>query len=201
MADIAEEIGVSERTCHRWLKAACLTQPVQPEVTATPVYNPKAIAFAMKASGHGVKKIAADLKISKRTCYRWLQRGTVPEDPKARPWQKRLSHSQSKELKAFFSKYPSASLEDGMHMVRDCFGVTVSPNTARRYRTTHSKTTGLKRALMEVFEEDVEATAKEVVNLIKTKHSIDVSVYTVLRYQERLFVILSGTTTTFWPIT
>lgn len=184
---IAAELGVSERTCHRWFKRdrssldpAC-DAGLDPSLEAEPCARTK--AFAMKEAGYRVTEIADDLDVSVATCDRWFRWG---DDRSSRPWQQKLTTSQQEALTDFFSTYASASLEDGIHMLRDRFGASVSLSTARKHRVSSCRTTGLRDVLTKLFERHPSATPEELATMAENQYGCKVSLYTVLRYQEYL---------------
>ncbi len=183
---IAHELGVSQRTCYRWFKEAAdeldPTLDLTLDSASDTAPSARTRAFAMREAGYSVAEIAEELDVSLATCDGWLRLSR--RQPRTRPWQQKLTPSQLETLTEYFVQHPSASLADGISMLRERFGVVVSPSTVRKHRVTPYRVAGLKDILKSLFEKDPTATPESVVEMMNTEHNMTVSVHTVLRYQE-----------------
>ena len=135
----------------------------------------------MRDAGYAMADIAEELDVSLARCDGWMK---SRQQTRRRPWQQKLTESQSDALTNYFEQHPSASLVDGNSMLQERFGIQLSLNTVRKHRTTLCQVTGLKNILREMFEEEATSSPESIVEMLKTEHSMNVSIHTVLRYQE-----------------
>ena len=144
-------------------------------------------SFVMRLEeGCSVKEIAEELAVSEPTLYRWFRRGTIPNDSK-RPWQQKLTDAQGDMLKEYYATCVGASLEDGVHMVRNRFKTKISLSTARKYRDCSSnKVAGLKAIFKTIFDKYPTATPRVIAERLKEEHDLQVAVETVLRYSDKV---------------